>query len=218
MLKLIKSPGVLLLLIILALAIVAHAKAQDSTPVPTEEIAPPVVETTTTTTTTTAAPVTDAPVTDAGMTLNWLIAFVALWQSAGIAYAIAVEKSLKPALYAFVATFTDNVTIRNAALIVAVFIGAFAAVQQGGINLFTDAPGGLFTDASPAFLLVVNSIFVAAGAFIGAEVWSTLESWLKKAKAVTDIFTAQRAGIQGAGIVGSGMSGDTPRNLPNAPR
>lgn len=177
--------------------------AQDTTPAPTgandappaatqEPTDEPASDTVTTTTTTTTSPVEDI-----GMTLTWALAFLTLWQAAGIAYAVSVEKSIKPVLYSAVATFTDSVPVRNGVLIIAVFIGAFYAVQAGGINLFADAPFGLFTDASPSFMLVLNSIFVAAGAFMGHEIWQTLESYLKKAKAVADVLSgrqqAQRA-------------------------
>jgi len=116
-----------------------------------------------------------------------------LWQAAGIAYAVSVEKTIKPMLYSIAGQFSINEMARNGLLIIAVFIGAFAAVNAGGINLFADAPFGLFADASPSFLLVLNSLFVAAGAFMGAEVWATLESWLKKAKAVSEILTPPSA-------------------------
>jgi hypothetical protein len=175
------------LLLLLALLSTAHLRAQDVTPVPTAEATPPPgVDTTTTTTTTTTSPVEDI-----GLTLTWLLAFLALWQAAGIAYAVTVEKTLKPVLYGIIGTFTSDERIRSAVLIIAVFIGAFYVVSSGGINLFVDAPFGLFTGASAAFMLVLNSVFVAVGAFIGHELWQTFESWLKKAKAVTDVFTAQ---------------------------
>lgn len=172
---------------IITFLLVLPVFGQDSTPVPTLEAAPPVDTVVTTTTTTTA------PVTDIGLTLNWALAFLMLWQAAGIAYAVSVEKTIKPMIYSIVATLTDSTAVRNAVLIVAVIAGAFMAVSAGGINLFASAPFGLFTDTSPSFLLILNSLFIAAGAFIGAETWAALEGWLKKAKAVADVLTSQSA-------------------------
>lgn len=185
-----------LMLLVLAVFLFAlsSAFAQDSTPIPaantpipTAEATPPPVDTTTTTTTTTTSPVEDI-----GLTLTWVLAFFALWQAAGITYAVTVEKTLKPVMYGIIGTFTEDERIRHALLILAVFVGAFYVVSSGGINLFVDAPFGLFTDASAGFLLVLNSIFVAVGAFIGHELWQTLESWLKKAKATYEIFAGER--------------------------
>lgn len=165
--------------LLLAAFLIVPVVAQD-TPVPTAEATPPpVVETTTTTTT--------SPVENIGLTLTWALAFLALWQAAGVAYAVTVEKTIKPVLYGAVGTFTQDERVRHAVLVAAVFVGAFYAVQTGGINLFADAPFGLFDTASPAFLLVLNALFVAAGAFMGHELWQTLETWLKKAKAVTEV-------------------------------
>lgn len=178
----------LVLLLMAALLFTVPAVLAQETPVPTAEVTPPPTDTVTTTTTTTTSPVENV-----GLTLTWLLAFLALWQAAGIAYAITVEKTLKPVLYGIIGTFTEDERIRHAVLILAVFIGAFYVVSSGGINLFTDAPFGLFTGASAAFMLVLNSVFVAVGAFIGHELWQTFESWLKKAKAVTDVFTASNA-------------------------
>lgn len=174
----------LTLLFMAAFFVLSPVIAQDATPAPTAEATPPPVETTTTTTTTTATPFENI-----GLTLTWTLAFLALWQAAGIAYAVTVEKSIKPVLYSIVDTFTSDERVRSGLLILTVFAGAFTAVNSGGINLFADAPFGLFTDASPSFMLVLNSLFVAAGAFMGHEIWDMLESWLKKAKAVTDVLT-----------------------------
>lgn len=182
-----------LLILLAAFFVLSPALAQDTTPSPdtpaataepTAEVTPAPVDTTTTTTTTTTAPLQDI-----GITLTWALAFLTLWQAAGIAYAITVEKTVKPMLYSIVDTFTTNTTVRSGLLIIAVFAGAFTAVSTGGINLFADAPFGLFTDAAPSFLLVLNSVFVAAGAFMGHEIWDMLEAWLKKAKAVSDVLT-----------------------------
>lgn len=179
------------IMLTLALVLTGAIVRGQNTPEPTAEATaepdPVAVDTTTTTTTTTTAPLENI-----GLTLTWAIAFVTLWQAAGIAYAVTVEKTLKPALYSLVDTFTTDVRVRHAALILAVFAGAFTAVQSGGINLFADAPFGLFTDATPAFMLVLNSVFVAAAAFMGHEIWETLESWLKKAKAVADFIAPPR--------------------------
>jgi hypothetical protein len=171
----------MVVLLVVVLVFTGMSLAQDSTPAPTEEPTPAVDTVITTTTTTTA------PAADIGLSLSWALAFLALWQAAGLAYAVTVEKSLKPMLYSLVGSFTENESVRNAALIIVVFIGAFLAVQAGGINLFADAPFGLLTNASEGFLLVLNSLFVAAGAFMGHEIWTALESWLKKAKAISDI-------------------------------
>lgn len=169
------------------LALLMYPAAGQETPVPTAETTPqPAVDTTTTTTTTTSV------VENIGLTLTWVLAFLTLWQAAGIAYAVSIEKTLKPVLYSIVSQFTEDVRVRNALLILAVFIGAFYVVNSGGINLFVDAPFGLLENATPAFLLVLNSVFVAVGAFMGHEIWQTLETWLKKAKAVSDILTPSR--------------------------
>jgi hypothetical protein len=193
----VNTKRILLILFVLLLAflVLSPSRAQDSTPVPTDapgaptaEATPPPGDTVTTTTTTTTSPVENA-----GLTLTWLLAFLALWQAAGITYAVTVEKTLKPVLYGIVGQFTEDARIRHAALIGAVFVGAFYVVYSGGINLFADAPFGLFTEAGAPFLLVLNSIFVAVGAFIGHEIWQTLESWLKKAKAVTDVIAQSPA-------------------------
>jgi len=169
-------------LFVLPSAFAQETPAPDTPAATQEPTTEPAVDTVTTTTTTTTSPVESI-----GATLTWALGVLALWQAAGIAYAVSVEKSIKPILYGIVSQFTESVQARNAALIVAVFIGAFYAVQAGGINLFVDAPFGVFDNATPAFLLVLNSVFVAAGAFMGHEIWQTLESWLKKAKAVTDV-------------------------------
>lgn len=185
-----KRFGQLVPVVVLAilLALFMYPAAGQETPVPTAEATPPpVVDTTTTTTTTTSV------VENIGLTLTWVLAFLALWQAAGIAYAVSIEKTLKPVLYGIVNQFTEDVRVRNALLILAVFIGAFYVVSSGGINLFVDAPFGLLENATPAFLLVLNSVFVAVGAFMGHEIWQTLETWLKKAKAVSDILTPSRA-------------------------
>lgn len=183
---------VLTLALVLTGAIVRGQNTPEPTTEATAEPEPVAVDTTTTTTTTTTAPLEDI-----GLTLTWAIAFVTLWQAAGIAYAVTVEKTLKPALYSLVDMFTSDVRVRHAVLILAVIAGAFTAVQSGGINLFADAPFGLFTDAAPSFMLVLNSLFVAAGAFMGHEIWQTLESYLKKAKAVADVLSPRPAARTG---------------------
>lgn len=128
-----------------------------------------------------------------GDTIAWALGFVALWQAAGVALAVAIEKSVKPVLYAFVAQFTDSVPVRNTALIVTVFVGAFYMVFSGNVNLFADAPFSALRTAPQWFLLALNSVFAAAGAFLGHEVWEIIQTYLRKAKAVADIVSAPKA-------------------------
>lgn len=197
-----KSNTLLIIVVVLMILLAGRSHAQDATAVPTDEpvsTTEPVDTVVTTTTTTTA------PADNIGLTINWALAFLMLWQAAGIAYAVTVEKSIKPVLYSVAATFTTSEPARNALLIVAVFIGAVVAVNTGGINLFADAPFGLFSNASPGFLLVLNSLFVAAGAFMGHEIWTTLEAYLKKAKAIADVLRPPEVEISSVRSAG-GMS------------
>lgn len=183
---------VTLLLAAFFIAVPAFAQDTPDTPIATAEpTAEPAVDTVVTTTTTT----TGVPVEDIGLTLTWALAVLALWQTVSMIYAVTVEKTIKPMIY----SLTDNVTVRHGLLVAAVFLGAFGTVQSGGVNLFVDAPVGLFVTASPGFLLVLNSVFVAAGTFISAELWATLEAWLKKAKAVADVFIPSRQPVVGYG-------------------
>lgn len=111
--------------------------------------------------------------------LEWVISVLLVWVAWSAGVSVSFERVKEVALKRILAVLSDGndlKPVRSVVIIAGVFIAAWLTVQEGNLNIFSEAPEWI--TLHPDFEQSITALFLAAGAFLWHNVGDVLRDHL----------------------------------------